>query len=114
LNCFSNGLASQVAPVDQSNGFDITTTYPEATTTVLDFTFTSGIVTFPGYDESDPLSPTVEFCVKVTLDDAHYRELAVNYTIDLDGNFDLIAAVDVDALMNPGAHQHTMAYTVDA
>ena len=110
LNCFSNGQAMPVT-VDESTGFDVTTSYPDDFTTVLDFTFTGGIVTFLGYDST---SPTVEFCVKITLGDAQYRKIAVRYTIDLNGLLQLISAAKVDAA---GAvlHEHALlSYNVYA
>jgi hypothetical protein len=109
LNCYSN-LADLQGPVDPSNpnggidGFVITSAtstvpanFPTVRRDVLDFTFTSNIVNFAGFDGTDALNPTVEFCVKVTLGGVQYKELALKYAINLNGGIGAPDAFLVDA-----------------
>jgi hypothetical protein len=71
--------------------------FPTVRRAVLDFTFTSDIVNFAGFDGSNPLIPTVEFFIKVTLGGVQYKEVALEYTITLNGEIETSDAFLVDA-----------------
>jgi hypothetical protein len=124
-NCYSN-LANLQGPVDPSlpnggiDGFVITATntvvpnnFPTVRRAVLDFTFTSDIVNFAGFDGSNPLIPTVEFCVKVTLGGVQYKEVALKYTIALNGEIETSDAFLVDAEVAE-ADETSVSYTATA
>jgi hypothetical protein len=125
LNCYSNVAVLQ-GQFDSSitnggiDGFVINTAttvdpneFPLVKRTVLDFTFTSNVVNFAGFDGTDPLAPTVEFCVKVTLGDVQYKELALKYSINLNGNIDESDALLLDAEV-AADEETSVSYTATA
>jgi hypothetical protein len=130
LNCFSNvgdlqGQVDPSIPNGKIDGFVITATttvvpanFPTVNRAVLDLTFTSDIVNFAGFDGSNALEPTVEFCVKVTLADVLYKELALKYTINLNGGIgtpsgDFVVDADVATDAQTSVFYTATAYVCD-
>jgi hypothetical protein len=96
VNCFGeSGEKIQGDPA----GFGVVKSKSDGLTE-LAITFNRGstadadsIEKFVGYNGSNPSAPTVEFCVKVTLDGKIFRGLAVKYTFTLDGSITIDNAV---------------------
>jgi hypothetical protein len=98
VNCFGQGGArrgSLSKEDDYPAGFGINTTVITGET-LLAITFKSSIERFAGYNKGTLNAPTVEFCVKVTVGGKIYRQLAVKYTFNLNGAFQMDNAIVFD------------------
>jgi len=91
-NCFDEGGLLQDPALLSSVGFGIDATIM-AGETQLAITFDDSIQDFDGYNGGTSKAPTVEFCVKVTVGDKIFRQLAVRYAFTLDGAISIENAV---------------------